>query len=309
MIILLLFALSLSIPTSSNVLNNTSNFSRLFQKKCEEHLPYSPQSSASLAALICGVKLPHSSEQKNLLRTSLIHAYVVSGAHLILIDQFFGILKIPGFVRIFFLGFYSLLVGWQPPVVRALFGWGLKSTRKRLRVHLPPDLLVALAGMTCLILFPAWWQSMSLILSWCASLALCLPSVLGTQKGFSRILISQLCLFVLMSVPLWGWGNLHPLSVVFNIALLPYISFVLLPLGWGALLFPPLLSLFEKCEAFFHWILSHGAEPIVLTQASSFSVASNWLWILFWQVFVHFLRLRGRQGQDRLGENPRKGTR
>lgn len=299
MIILLFLALSLSSPLPSELLNNTSNFAIGFHLKCDDLLPQTSASHHSLAALICGANLPVSALQNDLLRSSLIHAYVVSGSHLLLLDQFFSIFKIPGLVRFLFLSFYSLIAGWQAPVVRALLSWIFTATKFRMRLSIPSDLLVAIAGMTCLVLFPAWWSSLSLILSWCASLALSAVGLFRIRKTFPRILATQLCIFVFMSFPLWGWGNLHPLSVLFNLTLMPFISLILFPTAILGFLFPPTLFLFEHSESLFRWILEHGTEPIQLVRSSSLPPAYSWMWITAWHVVIHFFRIHTRQGRDR----------
>jgi competence protein ComEC len=261
-------------------------------------VPKNSAARVSLAALVCGTNMQASPLQKDLLRSSLIHAYVVSGSHLIMLDQFFGIFGIPVILRFLILLLYSFSAGWQAPVVRALASWLLLATRHRLRIFIPADLAVALAGMGCLILFPDWWGSLSLILSWCAALALSSVGLFHFRHAFARVFFTQLIVFIFMCVPLWGWGNLHPLSVVFNLMLIPYISFVLLPLAILSFMFHPLLFLFEHSEGFFSWILAHGTEPVVVSKSSALPTSSIWLWILFLHLIIHFIRLKKRQGQD-----------
>jgi putative ABC transport system ATP-binding protein len=48
-----------------------------------------------VASLICGEKLTDKSLKENLVKTSLIHIFVISGSHLILLDELLSILKIP----------------------------------------------------------------------------------------------------------------------------------------------------------------------------------------------------------------------
>lgn len=298
MVLLLILAFILSTPAPRTLLNNTTDFSVFFHEKCEEMVPKNTAARVSLAALVCGTNMQASPLQKDLLRSSLIHAYVVSGSHLILLDQFFGIFGIPLFLRFLILLLYSFCAGWQAPVVRALGGWLLNLIKARWRLSIPADLSVAMVGMACLALFPEWWNSLSLILSWCAALALSSVGLVRWRSAFTKVFCTQLIVFIFMSVPLWGWGNLHPLSLVFNLMLIPFISFVLLPLAVLTFFFHPLLFLFEHSEVLFSWILSKGTEPVVIHKSSTLPISHIWLWILFLHLAIHFGRIKKRQGKD-----------
>ena len=298
MVLLLLLAFILGTPSPRTLLNNTTDFSANFHEKCEEMVPKNSAARVSLAALVCGTNMQASPLQKDLLRSSLIHAYVVSGSHLILLDQFFGIFGIPVILRFLILLLYSFSAGWQAPVVRALSSWLLLSTKNRFKVFIPADLSVAIAGMICLILFPDWWGSLSLILSWCAALALSSVGLFRWSSAFAKVFFTQITVFTFMSLPLWGWGNLHPLSLVFNLMLIPFISFVLLPLAVLSFVFHPLLFLFEHSESLFSWILAQGTEPVTMTKSSALPVSTIWMWILFLHLVIHLIRLKKKQGQD-----------
>lgn len=298
MIILLSLALCLSIAVPDGLLINTTHLSQKFQEKCVHFLPKNSQEQQSLASLLCGEKITDTELQKYLQRTSLIHIFVISGSHLILLDELLGILRIPLFVRFIFLGFYSLAVGWQAPAVRALIALGTRHSFKYFRLHLPPDLMVLVAGLVTLILFPPWWDSLSLLMSWCAALALCWGSLLRVKSTLPRLLLSQVGIFVFMSAPLWGLGSLHPLSLIYNLLLAPVVSYVLLPLSFLVTLLPSGVFIFDGVMDFFRQSLEVLSEPIVLHKTRPPSVAQLWLWICFWQIVMHFLRLHLWQGRD-----------
>lgn len=298
MIILVSLALSLSIALPTSLLTNTSTLSQKFQKKCVQILPKNSLERQSLASLLCGEKITDAELQKNLQRTSLIHIFVISGSHLILLDELLGILRIPLFVRFAFLSFYSLAVGWQAPAVRALVGLFSRTFLRHRRLYFPPDLGVLVAGLLTLTLFPSWWSSLSLLMSWCAALALCWAPLLRIRASLPRLFLSQVCIFLFMSAPLWGLGSLHPLSLVYNLILAPAVSYLLLPLGFAATLFPPLVGVFDSVMALFRVTLDVLGEPIVVSKAQPPSVELLWLWILFWHVFMHLLRVHLWQGRD-----------
>lgn len=298
MVIILITALMLSIPLPDALLKNMSSSANVFHKKCLQLIPPSSQHPEALSALTCGEKITDKNLQNYLSKTSLIHIFVVSGSHLILFDQFLGILKIPYFLRFLFLSFYSLCVGWQAPAVRALLGLGLRRALQYPSLNFPSDLLVLLTGILTLFLFPAWWNSLSLLMSWCAALALCVPHTLRLKKSWVRALAAQLTILLFMSAPLWGLGSLHPLSVIYNLFLGPVVAYILLPLSVLSLLVPATVQGFDITMTFFQEVLPHLTDPIEVGKTSMPTIGLLWLWIFTWHVTLHFLRLHLWQGKD-----------
>ncbi len=298
MIIILLSALFLNAPFAPSLLKKTSDTATVFQQKCVQILPMHSKSRDLLESLICGQNIKSPELKENLVKTSLIHVFIISGSHLILLDELLGLLGIPVFVRIVFLALYALIVGWQPPAVRALIALSLRSFLKNLNLKFPADLTVLIAGMFTLTLFPAWWDSTSLAMSWSAALALCWVPTLKVREKISGLLFSHLAVFIFMSVPLWGIGNLHPLSLIYNLFLGPVISFLLLPLAFISVLIHPLLPLLDEALLLFARILKLASEPIVMSRSTTPPLAYLWIWIFCWHIFFHFLRLHLYQGKD-----------
>lgn len=298
MVIILTLALLLSTPLPRNVLKNTSHLAEQLQEKCFQRLPTETEQHNSLASLVCGEKITDAELKQNLQKTSLIHIFVVSGSHLLLFDELLSILKIPVFLRFLFLGGYSLCVGWQAPAVRALLGLIAREFFKQKRFFFPSDIVVLFTGLFTLILFPLWWTSSSLVMSWCAALALCLPAVLRIKNPWVQSVMSQFAIFFFMSAPLWGIGSLHPLSMLYNLFLAPVVSYVLLPLSFLAVFFSPFLHMFEKVMIFFEASLAALSEPIETTKTTSLNISLLWLWVFIWHILFHFLRLHLWQGKD-----------
>lgn len=298
MVFILITALLLSMPLPTYLLKNMSYFSEQLQKKCLETIPTNTVQHKSLASLVCGEKITDEEIKDNLRKTSLIHIFIVSGSHLILLDELLSIIKIPLYLRFIFLGSYSLYVGWQAPAARALIGLSLKEFFRRKSLFFSADLVVLITGFFTLFLFPEWWTSTSLVMSWCAALALCLPSLLRIKNIFARSVTSQFAIFFFMSAPLWGIGSLHPLSILYNLFLAPVVSFILLPLSFLAVAFSPFLHLFEIVMTFFMSSLSVLSEPIELAKTSPPKLGLLWCWIFIWHILFHFLRLHLWQGKD-----------
>ncbi|QLY24208.1 ComEC/Rec2 family competence protein [Bdellovibrio sp. KM01] len=298
MIILILLALSLSNCTQDTMLNNASSLSQSYQQKCLTFIPRESENYSALTSIVCGEKLNDQNLKQNLVKTSLIHIFVISGSHLLLLDELFAVLRIPFFVRFLILSFYSLIVGWQPPAVRALSALGLRGLFKSRGWKFPPDLMTMIAGCFTLALFPAWWNSPSLLMSWCASLALAWTSLLKIKKVFPRLLFNQCAVFIFMCAPLWGLSSLHPLALLYNLLLGPVVSYILLPLGFVSVIIPSVVGVFDFVMTGFSQILKWASEPVPGVSAKQISISTLWFWIFAWHIFFHFFRLRLRQGKD-----------
>lgn len=303
MLILFIFALSLSLKPFPSLLKNTTDLSGTYQQKCLRALPAIENSHGAMASLLCGEKVTDEDLKLQLSKTSLIHIFVVSGSHLLLIDEFLSILRIPFFVRWLFLAAYSVLVGWQAPAVRAL---GALSTRRifhSYRLYFPADLAVLLAGFMCLVLFPDWWTSLSFQMSWCASLGLALPRVLGRSSlgPWQRALRAQAFIYLVMLPTLWGWGSLHPLGILINLLVAPLVSLALLPLALATVILPFSLPIFATSFHLFERLLVYLAEPVLLPAGGSPGVVFLWGWIFSLHLLCHGGRIyfRRRQREQR----------
>lgn len=299
MLFLLILALGLSITPSDALLKNTSVLSGTYQQKCLNSLPADHASRSAIQSLLCGEKITDSELRENLSKTSLIHIFVVSGSHLILLDHFLSILRIPFFVRFLGLGFYCLAVGWQAPAVRALGSLLFRALSVRCRFYFPSDLIVLACGLIMLILFPSWWRSLSFQMSWCAALSLSAPRLFRlSTRSWRGALLSHFLIFVLMAPLLWGWGSLHPLGILCNLLLAPVVALVLLPLSFFAVFHQTALLVFIKTFSLFEVLLNVVAEPVALPSREVAAHGSFWFWIFGLHVVFHFLRLSLWQGKD-----------
>ena len=299
MLVLLIIAAALSMAPSTSLLKNTSALSETYQQKCLNILSTQSQTKSSIESLLCGEKITDLRLKENLSKTSLIHIFVVSGSHLLLLDQVLSILRIPLFLRFLSLGFYSLSVGWQPPAARALGALIIRAGFRHYRFYFPGDLLVLVCGLLALVLFPAWWTSMSFQMSWCASLALTLPSIFGIRsRTWKAALASQVFIFCVMMPVLWGWGSLHPLGLICNLILAPVVALVLLPAALLATLHPWLMIAFAKLLSIFEVLINAAAEPVSLPELQAISGGPLWIWIFSLHTLLHFLRLHLKQGRD-----------
>ncbi|NCN41368.1 hypothetical protein GW916_08975 [bacterium] len=190
------------------------------------------------AALICGTSLGSAHLSQELKSLGLIHLIVVSGAHLVFLENALNLLLKPLPKRITrwslppILFLYSLFAGLQPPLVRALFS--------RLPIS-PLFLRFLVSGVLSVLFFKE--LSLSLTLSWAASLLMSWPSTEKPHPASSAAFIfcGLFPLLLPMGAPSLWVALLQPFYSLFFGALVFPISFLnlLLPLdgltnlSWG----------------------------------------------------------------------------
>lgn len=119
-----------------------------------------------------------SSEIKTLFQeTGLYHLIVVSGSHLIFFENILQrIFRDRWRLHLLLLLMFCLACQAQPPLTRALLSLFLTQASRHYRLFWSHDLIICKSGLLCLLIFPEWVTSLSLLLSWLASLALQRPA-------------------------------------------------------------------------------------------------------------------------------------
>jgi competence protein ComEC len=179
---------------------------------------FQQQLSPIFAGLICGKSLP-AAEQSLFLNLGIYHWLVASGGHLIFIQQILDWSRIKSSrFRFILLLVYTLICGFQAPILRAYMSLLLMYFSNQKGLFLTRQQRNLNAGLLCLCLFPEWLQSFSFQLSWIASLALDPKKSLAFQAFSISIFLWPLSL---------SWSPLH---LIYNIVLTPLFSFFLFPM-------------------------------------------------------------------------------
>ena len=279
-------------------MKNITSYAQNWQKICLKQLPQKGQNLEIQQALNCGAKIEGNFADGKLAETSLLHFFLISGTQFILFDELLSILAAPVFVRFLVLSVLSLLSGWQPAVVRILCTFSLRQSTQRFKIFLPADLVILAGGLLLLFLFPAWWKSEGLLLGWCAALAFCIPQILHIKKKSSRWVCAQVALLIFISVPLSGLTSIHPLGMVFQLLLSPFITYLLLPLSLLSFAFPFLVDLFDSLFAVFQIVLQKFSEGSLPAETSAWTLSQLWWWMALLHIGLHFLRIYRWQGRD-----------
>jgi ComEC/Rec2-related protein len=286
MILIALSALLLSISWTLHLPDKLSDYSVILHHFCLRSLPQGVENLASLETLVCGKNMQDMQLQQLLVQSSLIHIFIVSGSHFLLLHKILATVfgKRPALLLPLFL--YAMITLCQPPSVRSLLFLVLIEIARRKKFFLSSLMAVLVSGLLSLALFPEWIHSRSFLMSLMAALAIAAGSeFLKNRTGaLSKLFLTQSFLYLVMGFCLWGFSNLHPLSILMNLTLGPLIGAVLFPLGLLIVVLPFLSPLFDGILNLLFWILQKSSE---LTRTES--LASPLALALQWAVFLALL--------------------
>jgi predicted membrane metal-binding protein len=210
-------------------------------------------------AIVCGENLPPSMEKSWFQQSGLIHVIVVSGSHLVFLDEILQLVlgagRISGWVRWLALILFSLASNLQPPVTRALLQRGCawffrRSNRRFTSLHLQ-----LISGLLTVALFPGWWLSLSFLMSWLCALALSVP--MPSKNPLWRAAAIYLLLIPAMASIQFP----HPASILFNVVFAPILGLILFPMSLLGFSHPLLAHLCDLGWQTLFWIFSRIPMP------------------------------------------------
>lgn len=251
-----------------------------FHNACVERVPASRHSHLH-AALVCGAKLPGGEQAETFRRTGLLHLIVVSGAHLLWLEALYSRLagrgRLAKLLLIPLLCTFALAARLEPPLLRGGLSMACSALSKRYQFGWSPLQIAALSGLFSLALFPIWFGSLSLLLSWTASLAL--ARCAGTGSSWKR----QITVYLCMAVCLLPLLPPHPLSIVFNVLAGPVLALLLFPLSAAAWAIPALTPLVDPVFSAILVILTEAGNTVPLMPEIGFKPG---LWVLWFYLFL-----------------------
>lgn len=223
---------------------------------CSEWMPRSTHREL-YSALICGTDIQNGQHRQLFIDTGLIHLLVVSGAHLVFLEQWLEFL--PPRMRLGVLGIYSWLTGFGAPVVRA---WARRAIGMGARRSGFSVLQLELITVGVLVaLHPSWLSSRSFLMCWMCALAIALPPLFPRWPNLS---LSLLCYLLLLP-----FCPSTPATIAVNVMVTPYIGGLLLPLCALTALIPYLTP------------ITDGMWDILLALLAHFPTAPPPPWITF----------------------------
>lgn len=287
--------ISFLILMSVGVPKRLAVISQILRNHCYQSLPDSKFKELN-AALVCGTTL-ESTETKGLFQvTGLIHLIVVSGSHLIFLQQIIAYIlsrflrTAPPFRLICCaLLLFTLMTGLQAPCARAFIQMCLSYVNKKHKLFWRPWQLTLLSGFVCLALFPEWVKSPSLLMSWVCALSLSLP--IKTNNKLQEHAVVYIVLLPLLS----SLALPHPAVILINFAFTPLFATVLFPI---ALLSAPLHLLTPVADILWGLLvlsLEHISPYVSPLGTYNVTTISQWLFLLIIHIGTQFYFIRKAQ--------------
>ncbi len=291
--LLILTAITISILHFLTLPSYIAVLAKKTQMICQEMTPAFSESRSTISSLVCGKKIADPKHIFALQSTGLIHIFVVSAGHLVVISEFLAFIKWPRFFITFVLFVFTLITGLQAPCLRSLMALLIGYFLSHRKLILSGPQLVFLTGILTLALFPQWSQSFSLQLSWAAALALSITSLFRNRNHSSlqNMIITSFCVFIVLLPFMQRLGGLHPLTILWNITLGTLTAFLLFPLSILAFLNPFFLNILEFMMKPFWSILKLSDEFRFEPSSSSSNLLMGWAWILILHLLLHFTAL------------------
>lgn len=293
LIIVALLTAALDLPDFS------AELARPFQKICTGLSPRLTDFRELYSATICGINPSNSEIMWDFRNTGLFHLIVVSGAHLSFLATIIMLLPIKtrptrfgNLKKVVLVGallVYAFASGLNPPIVRALVAYFIFAIQRRHHWGWSNYSVLVGSGLLCLCVFPAWWSSLSFIMSWLASFAIILPGKVWQKAAYC---------YVLMLLPMSQFQWNHPLTIGFNLLLGPVLGFIVLPFSLLPFFIPPLVKLSDWVWWLVTTLVHYSSQ--VVTSASPLVVFPAWLVWLF--IFALHLGLYKKMGRLRRSE-------
>lgn len=298
MLIILILALLSSFTDSMDMLDNSSCYSQKLHKTCVDFFISTSAEPENIQSVLCGSSISDSQLTSNLSKTSLLHLFIVSGSHLVILDNLLTRVKFPFAIRHLLLLFYGLITKLEAPILRALCSLWFQQFSRKIKLNFSADLKVLCAGLLTLSLNLNLWDSRSLQLSWLAALGLSMSSLIA-KNIFHKVLIAQISIYIFLIPALYGFGNLHPLSIFFNLILGSLLGVALIPSALIAVFIPSAHFVFKALLDLIHWTSLEFTHPIQISKHRLISNQIIWVWIFGLHIFSILIRKYIHQGKDR----------
>ena len=289
MVLIPLFLLLLPLGLSFDLPSHLAEIASPLANWCVGNLPKGRFQSL-YGALCCGAALPKNSPEFQLFRhLGLVHLLVVSGLHLLTLEKtlYYVLQKRTWIARLspLILVVFVAICQFAPPVTRAYLQRILALFNKSLPAHWTPSQGVFFTGLLTLCLIPSWFNSLSLQLSWTASLILCLRlPLLPLTAAIYLALIPYL-------LPL---GVAHPLSLLLSGWAGALLLIPLLACAWVTFLIPGLQPITHPLISYLLDLLNQLRPLIPDPITSPMAMDKRWFWvylaalhggIYFWEIY------------------------
>lgn len=268
-----------------------------FHQGCLNRIPIESLAREELQALVCAENFSTASKSTLYAATGLIHLFVVSGAHLLLLEKGLGQIiykKKFNFLILFLLFIYCLACQLNPPVTRSFISIILSMILLKNHLNWPASFKILLTGVFTLVLNPPWAASVSLQLSWIAGLVVSINAIYFSKKSF---FFKQSLYFILLTPLLLFICVPSALNILVNLIFTASLEFILFPLGILTWFFSFTYPIFDRLILGLNQIL----RPLEFQYVPQMDLKLNqmtyhgWLLILFLHFVLHLCEIQYRK--------------
>ena len=248
MVFILILSIIFCISWSFDLPFYLAEFANLSHSQCLSLVSNHKVNQTIYDSIICGEKLSDNLLKEGLQKIGLIHLFVVSGTHLLILHRLIKFLlkglspknienhhkeaslysKGLKFLPSLLLLIYCAGCSFNPPVLRAFTYIHLSKLNKHFKLFWTPYFTTLISIMLLVCIFPDWVKTYSLLLSWAASLAINYSNSLFKKNN--NIFYTSIFVYIFLFPILISFNFLSPLSIVVNALVTPILSILLIPL-------------------------------------------------------------------------------
>ena len=258
---------------------------------CLRFLPPESRALAELKALVCAENFSTLNESQLYISSGLIHLFVVSGAHLLLIERLLRKSKLNSTTIFITLVLYTFACNLGAPVVRCLLAFGLNFFLVSKNIRWPTHFRLLIIGLATLCFNFNWINSISLQMSWLAAFLV----LLGENFFKSRSAFFKQSLFFVTLLPTIMYFQIPGAgTILLNILFAPVLEFILFPLGIFTWFFGPAHRLFDLAIQVFKSVLTYLELDfqIQLAEPSAKLTIGNWVLLFTLHLVFHLLHIQ-----------------
>ncbi len=257
---------------------------------CLNSIPSATQFPEIMAALLCGQRLPYH-RILDLAPLGLIHLFVVSGAHLLFLENILRHIPLKGrFQNITVLTClfaYTLISGAGLPILRAFIHRCLKIVRPFLGWR--SDQTVFVSILILALSHPDYIDSLSLYLSWTAALSIYHPFTIKSE------LFRFLLIMLLLTPLLIHFGAPSPLSLPIQFLFVPFFGLFIFPFTLLSYFIHPIIPLYDSTLDLLFKVLH--SIPLSPLEVDNYRMSYPMIYCLSIQFIFHIISIKNKRNQ------------
>ena len=259
---------------------------------CLSWIPNGSSHAPEMKALVCGANFSELETSRLYVATGLIHLFVVSGAHLLVLKKIIEVPlaflppRVAAMLGLFLLTVYAGVCEFNPPVTRSLLALVLMNEFLVGKINWPAPFKIFITGLLTLLFNTAWTTSLSFQLSWLIALGLCVGNEFFRHNS---VFIRQALNYIFIFPTLLLFQFPHPLTIVLNVIFAPVLEFILFPLALCASVFPIFITPFDFMISLLQLTLSKTemTPDMGSLEKSDLFILANWILILTVHALLH----------------------